>query len=243
MNQTFTDALLGLEPIKTWSLIVTMFGDLRGDAMTGKQLRALLEPLGVKPEATRVALHRLKNDGWISATKTGREVTYSLSQFGKEQTNAVSPDIYRQSVKYPDGWSVLVTDDNAIDNGVPEPYIKIGRNIAVLPTASKTGPKASITVAMPNADAPVWLQNRIVEQAILDLALGLAPLAEIAQSQIHKISVLDRIILLHHWRKMALRPHCWAHIDLVPNGPIAKCHQHVTQILADTDQLDLAADR
>ena len=72
-DQSITDRLLGLESTKTWSLIATLFGDLDGDELSGKALWSLLAPLGIKPEATRVALHRLKKDGWIVAKKAGRE--------------------------------------------------------------------------------------------------------------------------------------------------------------------------
>jgi len=216
-----------------------MFGDLQGDAMTGKQLRALLEPLGIKPEATRVALHRLKNDGWITATKTGREVTYKLSELGATETSVVSPDIYRQDEKYPGGWSIYLVDDEAIDDDGSDPIIKVGRNILIAPNALDQKPKTAIAATLPDADLPAWLQNRIIDKDLLDLAFTLAALAETAHSQAHRLSVLNRILLLHSWRKMALRSNCWAHIALVPNGPIAKCHRLITQILKGTDRLTL----
>jgi len=182
--------------------------------MTGKQLRTLLEPLGIKPEATRVALHRLKNDGWITATKS-------------------------QDEKYPGGWSVYLVDDDAIDDDGSDPIIKVGRNILIAPNALCQKPKTAIAATFPDADLPAWLQNRIIDQNQLDLACTLAALAETAQSQAHRLSVLNRILLLHSWRKMALRSNCWAHIALVPNGPIAKCHRLITQILKGTDRLTL----
>ena len=78
--------LSSLETIKTWSLIVTLFGDLDGEpqvVLSGKDIGAILGHIGIKPEATRVALHRLKRDGWIDTQRAGREVFYSLSDRGK----------------------------------------------------------------------------------------------------------------------------------------------------------------
>jgi len=48
---------------RVWSLVVTIFGDLAqgtGDTLSMQTLARITEPLGVKPEALRVALHRLK---------------------------------------------------------------------------------------------------------------------------------------------------------------------------------------
>ena len=79
--ETLIEDLSALEPIKTWSLIVTLFGDLNGQPVTGKQLGAILGRVGIKTEAMRVALHRLRKEGWIVSTKIGREVLPLLDTF------------------------------------------------------------------------------------------------------------------------------------------------------------------
>ena len=45
-RHTIVDRLLALETPKTWSLIVTVFGDLDGEWLTRKQLGVLLGDLG-----------------------------------------------------------------------------------------------------------------------------------------------------------------------------------------------------
>ena len=48
--------LVALDTLKTWSLIVTLFGDLEEKELSGAQIRTLLGHIGIKPEAIRVAL-------------------------------------------------------------------------------------------------------------------------------------------------------------------------------------------
>ena len=99
--------LLKLETPKTWSLIATIFGDLDGDSLSGKQIGALLSHAGIKPAASRVALHRLRNEGWIVSKKHGREVSYTLSDHARAETAAAQKDVYRRDVKFASGWNVL----------------------------------------------------------------------------------------------------------------------------------------
>ena len=53
---------------RVWSLIVTIFGDLAresGMSLSGTALSRMTARVDVRAEATRVALHRLRRDGWI----------------------------------------------------------------------------------------------------------------------------------------------------------------------------------
>ena len=81
--------LTALGPLRVWSLLVTVFGDLtQDDALEGPTLSALMSEIGVKPEATRVALHRLRADGWITSEKTGRTSRHRLSAKGRADSDA-----------------------------------------------------------------------------------------------------------------------------------------------------------
>jgi len=87
--------------MKLWSVIVTILGDLlpEGDAdVSGLVLSALIERMGLQPQAMRVALHRLKRDGWIESRKDGRVGYYRLSDMGRAQAAEVSEAIYGGAV-------------------------------------------------------------------------------------------------------------------------------------------------
>ena len=68
--------VLGDAPPRVWSLLVTIFGDLalaKDARLSGASVNALTAAIGIKPEATRVASHRLRKEGWIESHRTGRQ--------------------------------------------------------------------------------------------------------------------------------------------------------------------------
>jgi phenylacetic acid degradation operon negative regulatory protein len=68
--------------VKARSLVFDLFGDYlryRGGEVRLRALVALLDCFGI-PEATgRVAAARLRKEGWLAASRTGRETVYSLT--------------------------------------------------------------------------------------------------------------------------------------------------------------------
>ncbi len=233
--ETLIEDLSALEPIKTWSLIVTLFGDLNGQPVTGKQLGAILGRVGIKTEAMRVALHRLRKEGWIVSTKIGREVTYSLSSHGLAETRAVYEDVYRQDVKFPDGWCVALTRQDCEPTGA---MIRLDRALFLVPVSEATRSDQTRLRFEPEP-VPMWFAGKIVApqtithvQRLHDLAgrMDFLTLPALPQATI-------RLLLLHHWRKIALRGSSWAHISLCPDGPLALCHQRVSGLLAELPKL------
>lgn len=231
--------LVELEPIKLWSLIVTLLGDLSGDEISGKQLRGMLEPIGIKPEATRVALHRLKQDDWIMTEKSGREASYQLSEKGMHETSRVYKDVYREDVKYPDGWRLMITAKACQEMSELSPRICMGRNLCLVPREIDVSRSDTLDVEIVKQPPPEWFQMRFLEDGVLETAQKLVVLAGRVEGMelTHDTQASIRLLLLHRWRKMALRPACWAHISMIPDGPLAHCHRLITRILASTDRL------
>ena len=231
--------LYNLETIKTWSLIVTLFGDLGGEpqvVLSGKDIGAIMGHISIKPEASRVALHRLKRDGWIETERVGREVFYSLSEQGKRETEAVYFDVYSQSVKYPKGWQLIFTEDNT-----DVPYLRLARNLVLLPK-TKSDTVAGIAMHLETDMPPIWFERLIVSSKTLDLADRLLKLLERCNQIDNKQSDLDvsalRLLFLHHWRKLALRESTWAHIWLKKDGPISRCHRGITALLSNLPKFE-----
>ena len=213
---------------------MTLFGDLGGDpqvVLPGKDIGAIMGHIGIKPEATRVALHRLKRDGWIETRRAGREVFYSLSTQGKAETMAVYADIYSQSVKYPEGWQLVFAEDN-----IDIPYLRLARNLVLLPKA-KLETVAGVALSLDTDMPPVWFERLIVSSKTLELANRLLQLLECYNQIDNAQSDLDastlRLLFLHHWRKLALRESTWAHIWLKKDGPISCCHSGITALLSN----------
>jgi len=49
--------------------------------------------------------------------------------------------------------------------------------------------------------------------------------------------LLFRVLVLHHWRRIALRMGAWAHASFVPGGEIAKCHAVVCTFLKSSERI------
>ena len=101
---------------RVWSLIVTVFGDLagsHGDEIGAQTLGKLTEPLGVKSEALRVALHRLRKEGWLENRRDGRSSTYFLTPMGLQQTAAATPRIYCQTEPDSLQWKIYLSSGSS----------------------------------------------------------------------------------------------------------------------------------
>ena len=227
--------LAELDKIKTWSLIVTLFGDSDGASLTGKQIGTFLSDTGIRPQATRVALHRLKKDGWIVTRKLGREVRYRLSDHGLRETAGVSPDVYSREVKFSGGWRVcLVEEDDGLDaqNGSA---IRLFRNVLMVPKQAACVSEKAFALPV-SGEVPGWLLERLVPATVCERAARLADCCARYKAAPEAFSgeerVALRLLVLHHWRKMALRNETWAHIALAPGAAMARCHETATAVLA-----------
>lgn len=79
--RTSTDQWHG-EGMKPRSLLLDLFGDyLRyaGPEVRAGDLTTLLQTLGVEPATTRVTLSRLRQGGWFTTERSGRETRYRLT--------------------------------------------------------------------------------------------------------------------------------------------------------------------
>jgi phenylacetic acid degradation operon negative regulatory protein len=82
---------------KVWSFLATAFGDLAREEdarLGGAVLRALAARAGIRGDAVRVALHRLRKDGWILSHPEGRRTSYALTPHGLAESRAAAPRIY-----------------------------------------------------------------------------------------------------------------------------------------------------
>ncbi|MEL6572020.1 MAG: hypothetical protein AAFQ64_10195 [Pseudomonadota bacterium] len=223
--------LLDLETLKTWSVIVTLFGDFDGDYLVGNQIKEILGHLNIKPEAIRVALHRLKADGWITAEKQGREAIYRLSPKGLHETQVASKDVYRQDVKYPEGWQF-----HLIREGTRRfTSIQISKDLIIIPVELAKDLEGSFVLSPQRPGIPPWIEEKLVPQHLLQNATALADVLEGVPAARANMSDLDarclRLLVLHQWRRLALRLGSWAHIGLLPDGVLAKSHANVTAYL------------
>lgn len=224
-NDVFQNALdaLGVgEPPRVWSFIVTIFGDLAqqaGDRLSGPVLGNILFPVGVRPEAMRVALHRLRNEGWIETTKQGRVGLHGLTRFGLEKSAIASETIYAPSNAAGSDWHVLcfapvpsVTEQVRASTLTKQGYIAVSAGVYLANGPCVKTPSDALALNGSLGDVPVWLSHSIVSSAqrtafraltcdLERLGLDHFNVADFTPIQIATL----RAQIVHRWRKLVLK--------------------------------------
>ena len=97
--------------ISARSTLVTILGDTvapLGGTVWLSHLIALTEPFGFSDRLVRTSLFRLAAEGWVSNERVGRQSRYSLTDYGRRETEAAEQRIYRRPSGHWDGWWTLV---------------------------------------------------------------------------------------------------------------------------------------
>ena len=201
--------LTGEHPPRVWSLLVTVFGDLaqeEGSAISGAVLRAVASVIGFKPEAVRVALHRLRKEGWIESSRKGRQSDYYLTDWGRAQSAAASPLIYSRDEPGAEAWLILGEPGNNAEKG-----ISIGSGQWIAPHASSSDDELSVRLN-PDVPVPRWIRQRLCTADILALGTETADRFIRLSGHIDRLCdlpALDRVVLrvliVHAWRRVVLR--------------------------------------
>lgn len=214
-NQLVTD-LLSDAPPRVWSLLVTMFGDLvlgPQARLSGVCVNALTAAIGIKPEATRVALHRLRKEGWIESHRTGRQSHYGLTGRGRAETEAARERVY--ATRPPDTQPFIILDDPSspleADARAWSSYsVRIGSHAVVTTHPAASSSDWAIAV---QADGPVpqWVSDKLCPPEIQTASQALAArLSTVARYRgFEHFTLLQRVALrelvLHEWRRIVLR--------------------------------------
>ena len=210
-----------------WSILVTIFGDLArrpGDQISGALLSRLTDPMGIKPEAMRVALHRLRNDGWITSERQGRTSRYSLTSHGLTESDAASPRIYARTTENEDGpWHLLIAEPATAAQRSEADKLWRGRGYTVVAPGTYLGrgiPPADTTEFLvmngTPAHVPAWLREKIGGPDLAEAYRALENALDRALPLIRSARRIDpleaailRVVIVHNWRRALL-----AHPDL-----------------------------
>lgn len=219
-------ALTGEGGHRVWSLIVTIFGDLAqasGDAISGPLLSRLTGLMGVKPEAMRVALHRLRKDGWIESTREGRASTHFLTAYGRAQSAAASPRIYGGGTPLSDQWHLLIAGDGAGAARLEaflqsDDYIALGAQAALAPGPLPADHAGLLGAETEAVAVPDWLREQICPEALMQVYADCHAAFDTVLDRLRQ-GALDsaveaaalRGLVVHSWRRIVLR-----HPDLPP---------------------------
>lgn len=233
------------QPPRVWSLLVTVFGELaqeRDVAISGVVLGRLGARAGVKPEALRVALHRLRKDGWLESQRLGRESRYVLTPLARADSAKASPRIYAPRGPVSDCWLVLV--DQRPDNASG---VWIAPNI-LLTTDPKGCPDGFQTPVTRNSEMPDWMTERLCSPKLVEASQDLfAKLTRLNDSRptAQDLSTIEvavlRILVVHSWRRVVLKFPLLPD-DAYPDGwRFAANRRLVAEILQDLPRPSIAA--
>ena len=213
--------LSGQGDLRVWSIIVTIFGDMAqnaGDEISGAVISALTERMGIKPAAMRVALHRLRKDGWIESVRDGRISRYHLSDHGRAESASASGKIYGdRDLAGP--WQLLVLPPLGHEERMRAERHLIGIDYAPLGSSTYLGRAAPIGLDVePFAmevcwrRVPDWLKSSLASRELSDAYDDLRNRLEAVADLLHSnrpASPLEivtlRALIVHHWRRLVLR--------------------------------------
>ena len=236
-----TAALRDLGGSRVWSLVISLFGDLaqdKGQTISGPVLSAIMAELQIKPEAARVALHRLRNDGWITSQKSGRISQHSLSAKGRAESAEASPHIYADPTVAEIDWQLVLTSDTdtpSADDMAAFGFAAVAPRVYVGPAKAETPPE---TLSFRGKEVPGWLRAQAEPQ---DLSNGYEDLLgtltnlqhtlpEAAELNPVQIAVL-RCLIVHNWRRLVLKHPALPAPLINPNWPGHRCHLAVNDLL------------
>lgn len=243
------DALLGCGPLKAWSVIVTLLGDLcltRADRVGGRMMQDIVGQMGITDQAMRVALHRLRKDGWVESRKRGRDAAYALSDQGWQETQAVRERIYASAGPSPREVFLAIGAADMSAAGfmaaLPGQAVPIAPRTALmdLAPAQETGLWA---VPVPDRAVPGWVTAQLSDEALCADYIRLTDAAK----QVLAAPLPDdpvratalRLLTLHHWRRLRLRHGDLPDLLLGPDWAGARARVAVMAVLDRVERIDL----
>ncbi|MEY8839974.1 PaaX family transcriptional regulator C-terminal domain-containing protein [Cribrihabitans sp. XS_ASV171] len=211
---------------RVWSVIVSLFGDLAqkpGAEISGGALTRIIEPMGIKPEAIRVALHRLRKDGWIDSTRSGRVSKHHLTEFGRARSAEVTPRIYARTPRVAPHWHLLIAEDgpgiHTLDDLLlTASYTSLSRTAALGEGPVPADVEDLLAFEVTARAVPDWLKTRLCPPELVAICSQLhADIRELLrdgptdwQGAPFQVATL-RTLIIHRWRRVVLR-----HPDLPP---------------------------
>ncbi len=98
---------------------MTLMGDgimPRGGSVWLSALIRLSQPLGLGERLVRTSVYRLKEDGWLQASRDGRRALYALTDTGRESTRDAERRIYHPTPsRWTGGWHLVFAGAADID--------------------------------------------------------------------------------------------------------------------------------
>jgi len=220
----FLEALHADKPLRVWSLIVTIFGDIvmwqGAEVAPGPiwvaPLLTLLEMLGVESGLARTSLSRLVASGVLEREKAGRNTFYRLTPNSADEFARAADRIYRDPFPEPaDAFDFAILDRVADRAEVRARLEAIGfkffsPTLALTPSRGQSAPDIAGVLwakAEPRGETlaiarELWKIDTL-QAAYAEFVVAFAPYAHAAFTPDE--AIVARVVAVHRWRRIALR--------------------------------------
>lgn len=221
------------EPSRTWSIIVTIYGDAivpRGGSVWLGTLSAFFKAMGLSDGVVRTAMSRLASDGWLERTKVGRNSYYRLAEKGRDVFRQATAHIYSAD---PPAWAgcfeLVVGDPSARGALEAAGFGTLAPGVWIAPGGAEVPPVEGlvrVTAAGGEAECRA-LAARAFDLEATGAAYGrfletFGPLrAAVATGEaLSDIEcLLARVLLIHEYRRIVLRDPMLPPAILPPDWP------------------------
>ncbi|MFC4932337.1 phenylacetic acid degradation operon negative regulatory protein PaaX [Massilia sp. GCM10023247] len=178
---------LALEPPRSKSLVMTVFGDTvapHGGAVWLGSLIELLAPLGVTDRLVRTSVFRLVQEGWLNASREGRRSRYGFDPKSLPRFQRADRRVYAPPGLHWDGrWTLVLAPNGSIDGELRsavkkelewEGFAMLGPGLLAHPAADTEGLRDALDRTRATGRVFVLTANELP-------GAGSRPLPELAQ--------------------------------------------------------------
>ena len=243
------NAVSACGPLKVWSVVVSILGDLLQSEkawLSGPVLDALVGRLGINNQALRVAVHRLRRDGWIISEKRGRLSAHQLTAKGWDETEAVRAQIYGLSETAEMVWLAVggpnLTAAEFLDL-LPTQAVSLSARSALVAGPVRSGEELLLSRFAPER-LPGWAGAALVPDEMAAEYNALSTAVEHVLAHTTPEGILDRaalrLVILHHWRRLRLRHGDVQDAVLPSDWPGARAQRLVMQALTRLERPEVA---
>ena len=212
------------EPSRTWSIIITFFGDAvvprGGDVWLGTLL-AFFKGMEISETVVRSAVSRLAAEDWLVRTKRGRNSFYHLAERGQDTfAQATRRIYYPHRQRWNGAFEALMVENGAREAmaetlkqagfGMPMPGLFIALDEQAMPAPAPGMVRLNLggsTENLRNLAAKAWNLTALAG-FYQQFAEVFTPLRQVLAQGVGLSlleAILARVLLIHAYRRIALR--------------------------------------
>ena len=199
------------EPSRTWSIIVTFYGDAimpRGGQVWLGAISAFCQGMGIGEGVVRTAMSRLAADGWVERSRVGRNSFYALAARGRAVFAEAAARIYHPKAPAWSGrFTALLTNDNLAEAGFgsPSPGFWIAPEGATLPPDALRFTLEGAPETQRALAARAW-KLEATAQGYRRFLARFEPLRAAKAENLSDLeAMIARVLLIHDYRRVILR--------------------------------------